>query len=180
MVSSISVCLLCAVRRSLQGCRCCAVYTGSVQRQCRRRKSRRVLIVLRVQPGGVSCHHPDHLFTRVSNARVVGEKSRNVTAGAGGPVTITGRQIHCVRGLSALYQPFRSPPVEMQHVVERNSLGTTEGRAGVLSGGDGRRMIDVVGQAKDGRAQQCVGGQVDDGVIAHVGRIAVTSTSTRR
>ena len=27
-----------------------------------------VLVVPRLQPGGVSCHHPNHLFTRVSKA----------------------------------------------------------------------------------------------------------------
>ena len=32
------------------------------------RRSRKVLVILRLQAGRASCHHPDHLFTRVSNA----------------------------------------------------------------------------------------------------------------
>ena len=56
------------LRRSRQvDCRFCAVYRCELSDGVTDSSSP-VLVVLRVQPGGVSCHHPNRLFTRVSSA----------------------------------------------------------------------------------------------------------------
>ena len=51
------------------------------------------LVVPRLRPGGVSCHHPNHLFTRVSSARLCAERWTDTAAPA-------LNQVNCLAYLS--------------------------------------------------------------------------------